>query len=463
MISKIFNRPKIKMPSHIKNMAQIIILGYVILILTGTLLLCLPGARVDHESLFFDSLFTSTSAVSVTGLTICDTATTYTLFGQIVILALIQIGGVGYMTLAVTMFIIMGKNIGLEERLQLKESQGVTQLQGIKNLTKNMVKYALSIEAIGIILLWIYFAFDPKINGYFSFHFAVFHAISAFCNAGFDVLGKVFTPDCGIAPYNTEPFVLLTIAFLSILGSFGYVAFKDLIIPERKRKRSTQTKIVFTTTISLLALGTIIFFFSEATHTMKDMSCGYKLLNSFYLSATARSTGLGNVNIGELGIIAYWVLFLLEVIGGSPSGTGGGIKTTTFAILVASVKSALTKENDTVIFGRRIHHRYVNRAISIIVLYLLITLIAVIIIGLFEPEAVKNSTEALRLQLDVFSALGTAGLSNNMHREFHTVGLSVMIALMFIGRVGALTLFNTLVFNNKKVLKRYPADDVTIG
>jgi len=464
MIKKILNKPKIKMPSHIKNMASLIVLGYVILILIGTFLLCLPGARVDGESLFFESLFTSTSAVCVTGLTICDTATEFTMFGQIILMLLIQIGGLGYMTLAVAMFIVMGKNIGLEERIQLKETQGATELQGIKTLTKNMVIYALTIELVGIVLLWIFFAVDPKVNGYFAFHFAVFHSISAFCNAGFDIFGKVFTPDCGIIPYNHNTFVLLTVASLSILGSFGYVAFKDLILPERKRKRTTQTKIVFTTTISLLVIGTLIFFFSEAYHTMKDMSWGYRLLNSFYLSATARSTGLGNVNIGELGVIAYWVLFFLEVIGGSPSGTGGGIKTTTFAVLIASVKSALTKQEDTVIFGRRIHHKYINRAISIVIIYLSITLVAVMIIGLTNHDIVRNSTEALRLKLDVFSAMGTAGLSNNMHRDFNTVGLSVMIALMFIGRVGALTLFNTLVFNNnKKVLKRYPTDDITIG
>ncbi|MBQ7258199.1 MAG: Trk family potassium uptake protein [Abditibacteriota bacterium] len=462
-LEKYKNKNKNKGLTHIKNMATIIVLMYLIIISIGTLLLYLPISRVDHQCLLLDSFFTSTSAVCVTGLTLGDTATTWTLFGQIVILLLFQIGGLGYMTLAVAMFVVMGKNIGLQERIQFKETQGITELGGLKQLAKNMVTYALCVEVIGAILLWIVFACEPTTKGGNPFYLAVFHSVSCFCNAGFDLFGSIFSPDCGLIPLNKNPYLLLTLASLSILGSFGYIAFKDLIIPERKRKRSTQTKIVFTTTITLLTIGTVIFFFSEFNHSMKDLSVWQSILNSFYLSATARSTGMGNVEIGSLSIIAYCTLIFLEIIGGSPSGTAGGIKTTTLAILFASVKSALTKKEDTEIFGRRISSRYVNRAIAIVFFYILISLLATIILGFTESKTVMDPNNALRLQTDVFSTLGTVGLANGLHRSFSFAGKIVFICLMIIGRVGALTVFNVLVFSNKKINRRYPFDDVTIG
>ena len=465
MFRKFLKKPETNQKTHhrIHNISVLIILGYIIMIMVGTILLCLPIARHDHQALFLDSLFTSTSAVSVTGLTLSDTAATYSWFGETVILLLMEIGGLGYMTLAVTMFILMGKNIGIQEKIQFREAQGVTKFSGMKELAKNMVRYALIIEACGIGALWLIFYLDPNIEGIRCLYMAIFHSVSAFCNAGFDLFGNMFYPDCGLAPLNTNYFCLITLAILSILGSFGYIAFKDLFLPEQKRKRSTQTKIVFTTTVSLLAIGTLIFFFAEKNYTMTDMNFWQRLLNSFYLSATSRSTGMGNVNVGEMGIVAYWLLFLLEIIGGSPSGTGGGIKTTTFAILVASVKSTLKKQNDTEMFGRKIHHKYINRAVSIIFMYVFVGLIAIIIIGFTEPNFIPNSEDSLRLQFDIFSALTTSGFSNGIHRSFSNTGLYVFIMLMFIGRVGTLTFFNMLIWNNRKILRKYPEDDITVG
>ncbi len=457
------NKYKVLTSTHIRNMATIIVLMYLIIISIGTLLLYLPISRVDHQCLLLDSLFTSTSAISGTGFTLADTATTYSLFGQIIILILIEIGGLGYMTLAVAMFVVMGKNIGLQERIQFKESQGITEMAGLKQLAKNMVTYAIAAEVIGAILLWIFFSFEPTTKDYCPFYLAVFHSISCFCNAGFDIFGKVFTPNCGVVPLNINPYIILTMGAISFLGTFGYVAFKDLIIPERKRKRSTQTKIVFTTTMILLVFGTVLFFFSEFNNSLAHLNVFQKFFNSVYFTIISGGTGMDNIDITNFNTVSYITLIFFEIVGGSPSGTSCGIKTTTLAILFASVKSALTKKEDTEIFGRKISSRYVNRAIAILFLYIVIGYLAIVILNFTDHQIIANTNNTIKLQVDIFSALGTIGLNNSIHLSFSPAGRMVIVFLMFIGRVGALTVFNVLVFSNKKINRRYPADDVTIG
>lgn len=447
--------------SHIHNFSVIIVLIYLIIIFAGSLLLSIPIARTTGQS-YIDTLFTATSSVCVTGMTMGDIATTYTFFGELIILILFQIGGLGYMTLAVTMFVIMGKNVGLEEKIQLKETQGVTEYHGMKELAMNMVKYAFIAEGIGALILWVIFLFDPKVNGLKTVHYAVFHSVSAFCNCGMDIFGTTHTPECGLLPFNSNPYLLLTLAFLTIMGGFGYIAFKDLINPKRFRKRSTQTKIVFTTTLILLVMGTLFFFFAE-TSAMEGWSVFRRLINSFFLSASCRSAGFMNIDSNLMSITSIWFLIFLMTIGGSPSGTAGGIKTTTLAVLFASVKSALTKKEDTEIFARRIPTKYVNRAITIIFLYVTVCIISIIVLGITEKNVVTDLNTALSLQVEVFSAISTVGFSGNLHRLFSPAGKMIMIFLMFTGRVGTLTIFNMLVFSNKKIIRRYPADDITIG
>ena len=452
--------------SSIKNVALIIALSFFIVIAVGTILLCLPIAREDGKIMPIDSAFAATSATCVTGLVVSDTGQTYTTFGEIVIMLLIQIGGLGYMTLAIAMAVLMGKNLNVEERIQIMESNGISNMIGVGKLARNIMLYTFSVEAIGAILLSIHFALDPKVNGIKVIYYGIFHSISAFCNAGFDIMGgKLFGINASLVNCNDSIPLLLIISSLIIVGGIGYGVFADLIKPQRIRKRTTQTKVVIVTTLVLILGGTLMFLFLEYNNpgTLGNMPFWQKLLNAYFLSVTARTAGFGNIALADLHFVSLSILCFLMYVGGSPSSTAGGIKTTTIALLFASLKSALTKKDDTEIFNRRISTSNVNRAIAVAILAFIFISMAILALNIVENNAVYDLQKALAIQLEVFSAMGTVGLSAGVTPTLSSLGKLILIFVMYVGRIGTLTLFNVIVFSDKTILRRLPEDNLNVG
>jgi len=449
---------------YVKNTALLITLSFLLVIAIGTILLSLPIARCDGFIRPLDSAFTATSAVCVTGLTVVDIGITYTLFGQIVILVLIQIGGLGYMTLAVAMAVIMGKKLGITSAVRIMQTNGETKLAGVGNIARNMVLYTFTIEAIGAAFLFFRFSFDPNIGfGFKAFFFGIFHSISAFCNAGMDLLGPLYGEFTSLSHYKGDLWIGFIISTLIIFGGIGYAVFADLIKPERKRKRTTHTIIAFVTTIILIVLGTVSFLIFEWNNkqTIGELPFWLKVFVSYFESVTCRTAGFSSINIANANLTGLWLLSFLMYIGACPASTGGGIKTTTIAIIYGAMKSAVTGKTDVELCGRRIPQQYVNRAIAVAMFSFFMIILMTVLLTFTEQKSVTK--DITRLQFEVVSALGTVGLTTGITPTLSVAGKFLVMFTMFIGRIGSITLFNVLVFSDKKVLRRLPEDDVVIG
>ena len=450
--------------THIKNTAVLITLSFFLVIFAGTLLLCLPISRFDGRTDILASAFTATSSVCVTGLTVVDTGTTYTLFGQLVIIALIQIGGLGYMTLAVAMAVLMGKKIGISSAIHVMESSGETKLGGMANLAKNIVIYTVAIEAIGGIILAIRFSLDPNIGfGLKAIYFGFWHSVSAFCNAGFDILGNLYGPFNSVAHYKGDAWVCCTIAGLIIFGSMGYPIFSDFIKPTRGRKRTTHTIISLWTTLFLIVGGTGLFLLFEYNNpaTLGQHPFWTKVLISYFESVICRTAGFTSIGISNAHLTSLGLMCFLMYVGACPVSTGGGIKTTTLAIIYAAMRSVVTGKEDVEICNRRIPQHYVNRAITVSIFSLVAVIIITVILTFTEHNASTNNI--VQYQYEVFSAIGTVGSSTGITPSLSAFGKTFIMLGMFIGRIGSITLLNILVFSDKKILRRLPEDDVVIG
>lgn len=446
--------------------ATIIALSFAIAIAVGTLFLALPVARQDGLSHPFDALFTATSAVCVTGLVVVDTSTAYTTFGEIVILLLIQIGGLGYMTIATAAAILLGRELGITQRIALRESHGQVRLGGIIRLTRNTMIFTLAVETIGAVILSLRFAADPNINGFRAVYYGIFHAVSSFCNAGFDLMGVVYGPFTSITHYKSDVVVCLTIAGLIIIGGLGYPVVEDLV-RRNKRRLTTHTKLVVTTTAALLAFGMLSFLIIEWSNpqTMGGAPLGEKLLSSFFQSATARTAGYNSIDIGQVRAATLFMLGVLMFIGGSPSGTAGGIKTTTFAIMLVAVYSVIKGRTDSEAFGRRIPAPEVYRALAIAILAAILVMLATMALTLTEPAVAGpgGASNFLDVHFEVLSAWGTVGLTTGITRDLSALGKIIIIFMMYIGRIGPLTAFAALAIREKPVRRRLAEEHVVIG
>ena len=442
--------------------SRFLVLGFLVIILAGAFLLMLPVSNADGEMQgFVDALFTATSATCVTGLVVVDTALNYTRFGQLVILVLIQVGGLGFMSMATMIFILLGRCIGLRSRLLLQESFNKFSMQGLVRLTKTVLSLTLFIEGIGALLL--YFRFEPLLPTGEAMFYGLFHSVSAFCNAGFDLFGKVSGPFSSLSSFTNDAFVQLVIGALIIVGGIGFPVLAE-IITYRSNKNyhiSIHTRLVVLITSILLATGAIAVFALEYGNpdTLKDVPLFYKITNSVFMSITPRTAGFNILQIGSLRGPTVLVIMMLMFIGASPSSTGGGIKTVTAGVLVMSLLATIKGDENVEYHERRIPKDQVMRAISVILLSAGIVLAGIFLMTVFEDKSL------LDMLFEVISAFATVGLSRGITPELGVMSRLLLVVIMLMGRLGPLTFAVALNYRKtaSKVKVSFPEEHVMIG
>ena len=431
---------------------QIIILGFLSMIILGSILLMLPIATRDGKgAVFSDALITATSTVCVTGLVIHDTATYWSIFGQCVILILIQIGGMGIVTVAVSVAMFSGRKIGLMQRSTMQEAVSAHHLGGIVRLTKFILKTTVCIELIGAALLLPTFIRDfGMMRGIW---YALFHSVSAFCNAGFDLIG-VKEPFSSLTSYSSQPFFNFTVMALIMIGGIGFLTWED--IKNNKfhfRKYRMQSKVILTVTGILIILPALYFFFFE----YQSLPLGERILVSLFQSVTTRTAGFNTTDLTSFSETGQMLMILLMLIGGSPGSTAGGIKTTTIAVLVSSALSVFRKEEDTLLFKRSISEDTVKSAATILLLYIGLFIGGGMIISRLE------NIPLLPALFETASAIGTVGLSLGITSQLGIVSQFILIVLMFFGRVGGLTLIFATMTKTAANAAKYPQEKMTVG
>lgn len=430
---------------------QIIILGFSGVILLGTVLLMLPIST--HEGIVtspLDALFTSTSAVCVTGLVLHDTATYWSIFGQAVLLLLIQIGGMGVITVAVSLAMISGRKISLMQRSTLQEAIAAPKVGGIVRLTSFIVKATLLMELCGAAAMAPVFCRDFGVKGLWM---AFFHSVSAFCNAGFDLMGTrgAFSSLTG---YASNPIINITVMLLIVVGGIGFLTWNDVWTNGRRlHKYRMQSKVILCATAVLLLLPAVYFFFCEFT----ALPLGERILSSLFQSVTPRTAGFNTVDLTALSEPGQFIVIVLMLIGGSPGSTAGGMKTTTVAVLFAAALSTFRRKEYAHFFGRRLDNEVIKNAATILMMYLVL---------FFAGGLIISMTEGLSMIACLFetaSAVGTVGLTLGITPGLGVLSRIILILLMFCGRVGGLTLVFATLSGVQKSVARLPKEKITVG
>ena len=432
--------------------AQFLVLGYFIVISIGTFLLTLPKASTTGGSIgFLTALFTATSATCVTGLIVVNTSTAFTVFGQVVIMVLIQIGGLGIMTMSTLIALILGKKISLKERILIQEDLNQFKISGLLRLIQYVIALTLTIQGIGAVLLFIRLRYDYSIIR--SLYFSVFHAVSAFNNAGFDLFGT------SLEGYFGDPIINLTVIALIVLGGLGFAVIVELLGWEGKKKFSLQTKLVLTVTGLLTVVSFVIIFVLETgnINTIADASIGEKIISSFFLSITPRTAGFNTIPTGALRSTTLFFIVIAMFIGASPGSTGGGIKTTTFGLIIVTAFNKIRNKKDIEFYERRVDYEIVFKALTIILLALGIVLLMTFILTITEDG------QFLEILFEVVSAFGTVGLSTGITGDLSSIGRVLIIITMFLGRVGPLTLALALGQKVRHGKYRYPQEKIMVG
>ncbi|WP_176702904.1 TrkH family potassium uptake protein [Peribacillus simplex] len=432
---------------------KILVLGFVILILIGSYLLTLPISTESGNGLsFLDALFTATSATCVTGLVVVDTGSTFTTFGELVILTLIQIGGLGFMSFATFFFFLLGKKISLKGRLLLQESLNNLSMAGVVRLVKRLLIFTAIIEGVGALILSIRFSFGMPTGK--AIYYGVFHSISNFNNAGFDLMGEFRS----LTPYVSDPFVTLTVVFLITFGGIGFIVMNELYEYRDTHRLSVHTKVVLMTSLILTITGAILIFLFEFGNakTLQPLSFMGKTLSSLFQSVSPRTAGSNTLNIPDL--TQPLLIIFLMFVGASPGSTGGGIKTTTLATLVGTVWSQIKGKGDVVLFRHRIVSETIFKALS--VTFIGVFMVSIISILLTITE---SGTDFLMILFEATSAFATVGLSMGLTPELSPVGRLLIIFTMFAGRVGPLTLAFAIAMRRKPDPFRRPKGKIMIG
>ena len=431
---------------------QLIILGFASVILLGAIILMLPVSSAEGViTPFNQTLFTSTSAVCVTGLAVLDTGSYWSVFGQVVILLLIQIGGLGVVTVAVSVFMLSGRKISLMQRSTMQNAISAHKVGGIVRLTKFILKGTLFIEMAGALALLPVFYHDFGRKGIWM---AVFHSISAFCNAGFDILGTPANPFPSITAYAENPIVNVVIMFLIIAGGIGFLTWEDICINKTHfRKYHMQSKIILVTTALLIVLPAVFFFFSDFTH----LSVGKRLLASAFQAVTPRTAGFNTMDISKMTEVSKAMIIILMLVGGSPSSTAGGMKTTTFAVLILNAFATFRSQENVETFGRRIEWSVIKNASTIAMMYCMLVLCGGLTISVYEGLPLSECL------YEAASAVGTVGLTLGITPKLHIVSQFILIILMYLGRVGGLTLIYAVLSKKKKGNARLPLEKLTVG
>ncbi|MFK9092891.1 TrkH family potassium uptake protein [Bacillus salipaludis] len=434
---------------------KILVLGFASIILLGTICLTLPAATTNGHGLpFLNAMFTATSATCVTGLVVVDTGTTFTLFGQLVILFMIQVGGLGFMTFATLFAFLLGKKISLKERILLQESLNNISMEGIVRLARRILIFTAVIELAGAVLLSIRFSFDMPLGK--AIYYGIFHAISNFNNAGFDLMGEFHS----LTSYVDDPTVTLTISSLIIIGGIGFIVMNELYEYRISKRLSLHTKIVLVTSSLLVVVGTIGIFFLEYSNglTLKPLSFSGKILGALFQSVTARTAGANTLNIGDLTQSSLLLIILLMFVGASPGSTGGGIKTTTFTTLFGAVWSQIRGKEDVIFYRKRIEYETIYKALTVTFSGLFLVMLMTLILTISE-----HGQDFLTIVFEVTSAFATVGLSMGLTPELSPIGKGLIIFTMFAGRVGPLTIAYAVTMRRNPDAFRYPKGKIMIG
>ncbi len=438
--------------------ARFLAIGFFLLILVGTTLLNLPIASIDGNSVgFIDALFTSASAVCVTGLIVVNTAAHWTFFGKLIILILIQIGGLGFMTMATLVALVLGRKITLKNRLILQEELNNLTLSGVVKLTKYVLYSTFLIEAVGAVILS--FRFVPDFGFFKGIWFAIFHSISAFCNAGFDLIGN------SMESYAGSFLVIMTMSILVVIGGIGFSVFINLsqIIRMKKplSRLSLHTKLTLVITGGLLIVGFLFIYLVEFTNpeTLGSMTGIEKILSAIFQSVVPRTAGFNSIPMGSLRDASTFFIILLMFIGGSPGSTAGGIKTTTIGVVFLTIRSYIQGKEDVEIYKRRIPQRAINKAITIFMLGLSVCIVSTLLLSITEQASFID------VLFETVSAYATVGLSRGITADLTIFGRLLIIGNMFFGRLGPLTIAFALAERSKKRkgIYHFAEENINVG
>ena len=431
---------------------QIIILGFAGVILLGALLLMLPISTTGgNVTPFNETLFTATSAVCVTGLVVQDTGSYWSTFGQAVILALIQIGGLGVVTVAASFALLSGRRISLMQRSTMQDAISAPKVGGIVRLTRFILRGTFLIELLGALAVLPVFCRDYGWRGVWM---AIFHSISAFCNAGFDILGTESNRYPSLTGYADSPVINITIMLLIVIGGIGFLTWDDICENKWQLHRyRMQSKVILVTTGLLIFLPAVFFFFSD----FSALPAENRLLASFFQSVTPRTAGFNTVDLPAMSGASLGVMILLMLIGGSPGSTAGGMKTTTLAVLIANATATFRQRDSAQFFGRRVDGSAVKTAATILTMYLALFFSGGVFISVYEDLPLSSCL------YEAASAVGTVGLTLGITPQLHIPSQMVLIALMYLGRVGGLTLVYAAVSTKKAGSAKLPQESITIG
>ncbi len=431
---------------------QLIIMGFAGVILLGTVLLMLPFSSAEKViTPFHEALFTATSAVCVTGLVVKDTGSYWSLAGQTIILALIQIGGLGVVTVAASVSLLSGKKISLMQRSTMQDAISAPKVGGIVRLTRFILRGTFLIEAAGTVLLLPVFMGDYGKKGIWM---SVFHSISAFCNAGFDILGTDSSMFPSLTGYSGNILINLVIMLLIITGGIGFLTWDDIYTNKLNFKRyRMQSKIILMTTACLILFPTVFFYICDLTKLPMEK----RLLAAAFQSVTTRTAGFNTINISEMSEASKAVMILLMLIGGSPGSTAGGMKTTTFSVLILNAIATFRSQENAGAFGRRLEYHVIKNAATIAMLYFALFFGGGIAISVYEGLPLLNCL------YEAASAVGTVGLTLGITPELHVFSQVVLIILMYLGRVGGLTLIYAVFSGRNKGNAKLPLEKITVG
>ncbi|WP_448920545.1 TrkH family potassium uptake protein [Eubacterium sp.] len=431
---------------------QIILLGFAGVILLGALLLMMPISSAERVvTPFNEALFTSTSAVCVTGLIVKDTGSYWSAFGQAIIITLIQIGGLGVVTIAASFSMLAGRRISLMQRSTMQDAISAPKVGGIVRLTKFIITGTFIIEAVGAVSMMPVFCKNFGAKGIWM---SIFHSISAFCNAGFDILGTEGNQFCSLTSYTSNPVINITVMFLIVIGGIGFLTWDDIYNNKFKiKKYRMQSKIILVTSLILILLPAIYFFIFDYS----DYSIGNRLLASLFQSVTTRTAGFNTTDLTKLTRPSQAIMIFLMLVGGSPGSTAGGLKTTTIAVLILNAFACFRRKEHVCAFGRRIDDSVIKNAATIVMMYITLFFIGGVSICTIEKLPLVASL------FETASAIGTVGLTLGLTPKLSLASQIILIVLMYLGRVGGLTLIYATLSGKKQINAKMPLDKITVG
>ncbi|MEG0667573.1 MAG: TrkH family potassium uptake protein [Clostridium sp.] len=444
-----------KMKKYKFSEVQILAIGFVILIFTGGTILSLPISSANGEyTPFLDALFTATSASCVTGLVTLDTGTHWNLFGQVVIMMLIEIGGLGFMSFATFISVLLGRRITLKNRLVVQESMNAFNIQGLVKMVKYVMGFTFAIQGFGALLLSTQLV--PEFGIGKGMFYSVFHSVSTFCNAGFDLFGNFSS----LTGYSDNSIILLTISALIAIGGLGFTVLLEIYNFKSVKKLSLHTKAVLLITTILIVGGTLAILILEFNNpeTLGPMGVKDKIVNSVISSISPRTAGVNSISIPDMTTASLFLTIILMFIGGSPGSTAGGLKTTTFGIIICTLISVIRGREDVELFKRRFPKSLVYKAVSLLLLGSGLVLTVTMILTITEP-----GEDFISLLYEATSAFGTVGLTTGVTQRLSSIGKIIIIVTMYLGRVGPLTVALAFASRNKRSKFKYPEGKILIG